>query len=141
MLAAYPRLAHHKMKKFTLFLSIFSLFPVFVFAAVTQPKNFSEFVMIVVGIIKLLIPVVAALALLTFFWGMAKFISAAGDEKAIADGKNIMIWGVIAVFVMVSIWGIISLLSGSFGFDFGIPKLPDGSYQGDVNISTDLLPT
>ena len=52
--------------------------------------------------------VVVGLALLGFFWGLARFIfRIGGDEKAVEEGKKIMIWGLIALFVMISVWGIV----------------------------------
>ncbi|MEK7175867.1 MAG: hypothetical protein AAB695_00640 [Patescibacteria group bacterium] len=94
--------------------------------AVSGPQNFSELIGIFVDLIKLAIPVVAGLALLVFFKGLAAFIAKSGDEKSHAEGKNLMIWGLIALFVMVSIWGIISVLSGEFGFgsSLTLPFLP-----------------
>ena len=60
------------------------------------------------NLIDTLIFLVVAIALLVFMWGLAKFIfKVGGDEKAVADGKRLMIWGTIALFVMLSIWGII----------------------------------
>lgn len=94
---------------------------------VSGPQNFGELVQIFLDLIMLAIPLVASLALLVFLWGLVKFIyRVGGDEKAVTEGKNLMIWGVIALFVMVSIWGIIRLLSGEFGFTFGFPLLPGG---------------
>ncbi len=59
-------------------------------------------------IINTLTIVVAGVALLVFFWGLAMFIfKVGGDETAVKEGKTLMIWGIIALFVMVSIWGII----------------------------------
>lgn len=63
------------------------------------------------GLINPLIAIVVAMALLVFFWGLAKFIfRVGGDEKAVEEGKKIMIWGLIALFVMVSVWGIIGFM-------------------------------
>ncbi len=55
--------------------------------------------------------VVSGLALLVFFWGLVKFIMSAGPGGK-ADGKQLMIWGTIALFVMVSIWGIVHFIGG-----------------------------
>jgi TM2 domain-containing membrane protein YozV len=53
---------------------------------------------------------VVALALLYFFWGLARFILNAGGGKEQEEAKAIMLWGIIALFVMISVWGIVRLL-------------------------------
>ncbi len=63
------------------------------------------------GIINTAIAVVIGIALVGFFWGLVKFIfKLGGDEKAVDDGKRIMKWGLIALFVMVSVWGIVRFM-------------------------------
>ena len=57
-----------------------------------------------------LVVLMVALGLVFFLWGLAKFILHAGDEKARAEGKQVMLWGIIALFVMVSVWGIVGFL-------------------------------
>ncbi len=50
------------------------------------------------------------LAVVAFFWGIVQFIWAArqGDAgKGVANGKQFMLWGLISLFVMFSVWGII----------------------------------
>jgi len=69
---------------------------------------------IVGGIISLLIPIVIALSLLYFFWGLAKFILHADDETEREKGKKIMLWGIIILFVILSIWGIIGVFQDTF---------------------------
>ncbi|MEK7586489.1 MAG: hypothetical protein AAB453_01315 [Patescibacteria group bacterium] len=71
------------------------------------------------GIISSAVPIVMTLALLFFFWGLAKYILAAGNEGSKAEGKNIMIWGVVALFVMVSVWELTALIKNSFGIPAG----------------------
>jgi FtsH-binding integral membrane protein len=61
------------------------------------------------------IPIVFALALLLFFWCMAMYIYKSGAEKD--EGKKIMVWGVVALFVMSSIWGLVKFIQVSFGLD------------------------
>lgn len=71
------------------------------------------------AILDLLIPITFALALIFFFYGLAQFIRSVSD-KTIAEGKSKMIWGIIALFVMISIWGIIGFIGDSVGIDTGI---------------------
>lgn len=60
------------------------------------------------NLLNLLIPILAAAALLVFLWGVAKFIfKLGGSEKATEEGRNAMVWGLIALFVLASVWGIV----------------------------------
>ena len=70
-------------------------------------------------VLDLIIPITFALALIFFFWGLAQFIRSISD-KTIAEGKNKMIWGIIALFVMISIWGIIKYIGESLDIETGI---------------------
>jgi hypothetical protein len=85
--------------------------PVVVFAA---PKDFPELIGLFISLINSAVSVVFALAVLGFFWGVSKFIFSAGDTSKIEEGRKIMMWGIIALFVMVSIWGILAILENTF---------------------------
>ncbi len=60
-----------------------------------------------ISVVQTIIPVIMGLAVLVFFWGIVKFINHAGDEKAVEEGKSLMLWGMVGLFVMVSLWGIL----------------------------------
>jgi len=82
---------------------------------------------IVSGLINTAIPLVLALAVLYFFWGLAQYILAADEKKE--EGRSIMIYGIIALFVMVSVWGLIGLLQNTFGIKNTTPIIP-GEIKG-----------
>lgn len=69
------------------------------------------------GIVKsTLIPLAFALCLLYFFWGVAKYIrEGAGSEEAAKEGKRIMVWGIVGLFIAFSVWGIISFIQSELG--------------------------
>lgn len=75
--------------------------------------NLTTLVQNIRGLINQILPVLLALAILYFFWGLITFIRAAGDPKKVEEGKSIMIWGIIALFVMVSVFGILNWLAGA----------------------------
>jgi hypothetical protein len=80
------------------------------------------------------LPVIIALAFIFFLWGLLKFMMAAGDEAAKEQGKQIMIWGVVILFVMLSIWGLVAILNTITGVNQGgqataIPSLPATSAE------------
>ena len=64
------------------------------------------------------------LAIVVFFWGLIMYLAKAGEEKA--KGLSIMFYGVLAIFVMVSIWGIIRLLQSTFSVTSTSPVVPQG---------------
>jgi Type IV secretion system pilin len=66
------------------------------------------------NLLSIVLPLASLVALLFFVWGLATFILHADDAKAHEEGKNKMLWGVIALFVMVSIWGIIRFFQVDF---------------------------
>ncbi len=108
-----------------------SLFPVLALAQNTGAggtlSNLRGFVDQAKVIIDLLIPMSFAVAIIYFFWGVAQYISSAGSPEAAAKGKSIMIYGVIAIAVMASLYGIIAYLQNTVGITPGstitVPKL------------------
>lgn len=64
------------------------------------------------------------LAIVIFFWGLIKYLVNVGEQKS--EGLQIMFYGVIAIFVMVSIWGIIRLLQSTFQVTSTDPVIPKG---------------
>ena len=60
-----------------------------------------------------IIPLLVALAIVYFFLGIIKYIQGGGDGKA--DGMKIMGAGIIGLVVMLSVWGIVTLVTNSLG--------------------------
>ncbi|MEK7586490.1 MAG: hypothetical protein AAB453_01320 [Patescibacteria group bacterium] len=68
-------------------------------------------------ILGLVLPIIITLAILGFVWGLAKYIYSAGEESSKQEGRDIMYWGVIALFVMVSVWGLVELITKTFSIE------------------------
>lgn len=71
-----------------------------------------------------LIGLFITLAIVIFFWGLIKYLMEAGEKKS--EGLQIMMYGILAIFVMVSIWGIIRLLQSTFKVTSTDPIIPKG---------------
>lgn len=67
-------------------------------------------------IVIAVIPIIFALALVFFLWGVMKFIMAS-DTKNKEESKKFIMAGLIGLFVMTSVWGIIKILSTTLGID------------------------
>jgi hypothetical protein len=63
------------------------------------------------------------------------YIWNAGDEGKRKEGRGIMIWGVVALFVMVSIWGLVNFI----GDAFGIEESPDVPTPDELNPNSDSV--
>lgn len=88
------------------------------------PQTFADIICVLNSLVSYIIPLLTAIALLVFSWGIVKFIANAGNEKVRDEAKHILFWGVVALFVMFSIMGIISFFARDFPGYGGIPRLP-----------------
>lgn len=108
------------MKKFIY--PVLALVPTLAFAQ--NLGNLNALVTNVRGLINSILPVLLALAVLYFFWGLITYIRSAGDPAAAEKGKSIMIWGIVALFVMVSIFGILNWLMQTTGLNNTVIPTP-----------------
>jgi hypothetical protein len=79
-------------------------------------------------IIAQIIPIVFAIAIIYFFWGVATYIRSAGDPKNQEAGRSMMIYGIIGIAVMASVYGLVGWLQGTLGVNPGgtvvLPTVP-----------------
>jgi len=72
------------------------------------------------------VPVLFAVAFIVFLWGIAQaYIFSQGDETAVKKGHQLILWGLVAFVVMLSVWGLVNILSDTLGLgsDF-VPDYP-----------------
>jgi len=86
-------------------------------ASAQQLGNINNLLTSAGNLVETALPIVVALGLLVFFWGLVKLIWGGGE--AVEEGKNLMIWGVVALFVMVSVWGLTRFIGNAFGIESG----------------------
>lgn len=98
------------MKKTALFTAALFALPFIAFA-----KNLNDLIVDAGQILNNLIPVLIAAAVVVFFWGLVRYILSPGEGHA--TGRTTMIAGLLALFVMVSVWGIIKLAQNTLGIN------------------------
>lgn len=73
------------------------------------------------------VPVLIALGVVYFIWGVVTYMIA-GDEEKKAKGRTMIIYGVIGLAVIVAVWGLVTLLTKTFGVDSArsitLPTIP-----------------
>ena len=98
------------MKKLAIFLGV-SLFSI---AAIANAQTLNEAANNIQRIISTLTTAAYLLAFLAFFWGLARYLFAGGDDAKKGAVKT-MIMSVVVIFIMTSIWGIVKVLQGTLG--------------------------
>jgi len=104
--------------------------PLVSLAAVNNLSDAGSFIINIIN--NVLVPVLFAVAFIVFLWGAFNtFILGAQSEEVKDKGKNQMLWGLIGFFVMVSIWGLVNILTGtiSFGNPTGPSNVPGSGVQ------------
>jgi len=79
---------------------------------VAAPADFKDVVSIGVGALEAVLPVIVLLAFIYFLWGLAHYIRADKDKSS--ESKTIMINGVVALFIISSVWGFVWILTRTF---------------------------
>src|SRR3989344_2204576 len=80
---------------------------------IAAPNTFQELAYDAVEILDPGTFALIILALVVYFWGIAVNIPPFGDEEGAEKRKSFFFWGIIVLFVMVSIWGIIKLIQNT----------------------------
>ncbi len=114
------------MKK-TAFISA-ALFALPLIASAQALQPIKNLIVAVGGILNMLIPVLIAAALVVFFYGLVQYIR----NPEISEGKNVMIAGILSLFIMVSVWGLVNLAQNALGVNGSgsvqIPQVPTATY-------------
>jgi uncharacterized membrane protein len=74
-------------------------------------------------LITAVIPLLYTLAITGFIWGIIQYFINPDNEEKRKKGKSYMIWGLMALFVMTAMWGLVGVLSNTFGIKTLIPQL------------------
>lgn len=75
---------------------------------------------------SVLVPLLFAIAFIVFLYGIAKaYIFSGGDAEAVKEGHKLVLWGVIAFAVMISLWGLVNVVANTFGlYGYSAPPPP-----------------
>jgi NADH:ubiquinone oxidoreductase subunit 2 (subunit N) len=116
------------MKKIAYIGSLLAL-PLLSFAAIGSIQDLGSTIINIIN--QVLVPIVFALAFIVFIWGVfLYFIQGGHDEEKRETGRTLMLYGIIGFFLMVSVWGLVNILLGTFQFGnntgptTGFPQAP-----------------
>ena len=75
--------------------------------------SYSDIVKCAVSILNSLVPIIIALIFVWVLWSAFNFAKQDGEKRS--EYRSSMVWGLVALFVAVSIYGLVAILSGTFG--------------------------
>lgn len=112
------------MKKIALAgLAFFAPALAFAQARISNINDAGNFIIATVN--NVLVPVLLTVAFITFIWGIFQsFILNGGDPEKREGGQKLMIYGIVGFFLMVSVWGLVNILVGTFNFNQNVPYIP-----------------
>jgi hypothetical protein len=119
------------MKKLIAFSFLFAL-PVLTFAqGVTDADSL---IAKINRILNAIIPILISFAVVYLIYAIVKYIIAT-DEEGRATGKSMIGYGILGLFLILSIWGLVNILVRTFGLNNNVPvnQIP-GVIQTDRNI-------
>ena len=95
-------------------LSVFFLAPAVAFAA-ARPTTINQVLATLLSYgVEYIIPVFVLVGFIIFLSGIIRFIRAGDNEEMRQSGRSVMIFGIVVLFVMISFWGFVGLLTRSF---------------------------
>ncbi len=112
------------MKFFTSISKIGLLAAVFLphLASAQTVSNFEQLVEKIYGMLSSIVPIIVSLAVIVFLWGIFQLVRSS-SEDARKDAIKVITFGIVALFVMVSVWGLVAILSNTF-FGSGQTYIP-----------------
>ena len=82
--------------------------------------DFFDFGTCLVG--KAVLPLLFMFAFVSFIWGVVQFMLNSDEEAKREQGRQFMIWGIIAIAVIGSIWGLVGILTKTFNLGSVAPQ-------------------
>lgn len=97
----------------------FTFFYSHAFADSTSSKTFQQVVTeFILKAGTYILTLLVALTVLMFLYGLAKYMfKGQGSDTARSEGRKLMLWGIIGIFVMTGVWGLVSILASTIGHE------------------------
>lgn len=122
--SAFGMTWNDKWKIFNWFLIFLISIPIIVSAQAPDPAPVNTVLTNFLALLTVVIKILISSAFVVFGWGVVTFILASNDQKKIREAKNIILYGIIGIFVLASLGGIIIFFQTYFGIPNNTPIVP-----------------
>lgn len=66
------------------------------------------------AVLNTIVPFLVGIAVFIVIWGVFKYIASAAEEEKRVEARAFIVWGIVGIFAMVSVWGFVTILVNSF---------------------------
>ena len=87
-------------------------------------QTFEQIITQIGGIFAMIVPILIAFALIVFIVGVIRYVTAGDSEDKRAAARNTIIYGVIGLFAIVAVWGLVEIIRTTFGITEQSTALP-----------------
>jgi len=115
------------MKKIIAFGVAFAPFLASAQAVVQNASNVNNLITFLSGLLRAAVVLLLAAAVVFFLWNVFKYVMSAGDGEAKAEANKGIIYGIVGIFIMSSVYGLVNFIGGSLNLTPGTvapPVLP-----------------
>jgi hypothetical protein len=121
-----------------LFSLVILLAPVLSFAAANNACDtaatgtLQNIICIIGDVFNTLIPILVVAGVALFILGVVQYVIA-NEEEAKKKGRNRMLWGIVGLVVIISMWGIVAVLTKTLDLDGKNVSVPIPCVPGTPN--------
>lgn len=76
--------------------------------------KFIDIVRIFVNLLEVIVYALMSFSLLVFLYGLSRYMLGAGDDSKREESRTYIIYGIIGLFVMIAMWGLVGVLTSTF---------------------------
>lgn len=100
---------------------------------VASAQSITSVTTLVSSLINYAIGILIGVAIIAFFVGLIRYLFTSKAEDARKGAVKLMVYGILAIAVMLSVYGLVRLLQNTFGVGNGTPVPPPSIGQLQIN--------
>jgi predicted PurR-regulated permease PerM len=81
---------------------------------------------------SVIFPLIFGWALIFFLWNVYRFIKEAGNAEKRKDHQKAIMWSLVAMAAMFSVWALVGIVTGTFGVRNAIPQINEGYIESNT---------
>ncbi len=88
------------------------------------------------GVLAWAVPTLIACAVVYFLYGVLQYVIMGDDEEKKEKAKSTILYGIVGIFVMVSVYGLVRLVQSTFGVGINDAAITPPNLSGIINGGT-----